>query len=308
VNLVAWLLGMALAVDAGVAPDPCTNWRQGFVDGLVALRDKYPELASFEPKSHVHYVEEPLNWWIDFDHHIQRRVDGERGAKRGLLRGRHVLRGADALGFGIEFFAKRMVDDLQHLHIFDGSRCGDAYEIHIRAADAGREAQLRADLRKLLATDAMPEISSERSPAPVSHAVKERNEFSCGVQVSSARGDWRRAVDGRKDTGWCPSAADMRRELKVAFCEPVISSRIEVVTDRGPLVFDGDAHGTELRLNDIIIPLELAGPKSAGGSTPEVLQGRGQMIEELVVKLPPSGKGRDRCLQELVVEHYRPMP
>ena len=305
-SAVATALVLILAVDASAPAGACEGWRHAFVEQLASLRSKYPVLAEFDPKLHAYDLDDPTTWRIAFDHHSERRLDVIQGAKRSYRKERHVLRGVDALNIDIEFFSDEIIGDLQHLHIFDGHRCGYRYEVNVQGADAAMASQLRTDILHALNGRTMPGGSPASKSESEPSSSGKRNAFTCGVKGSSVESRWRWAVDGNRRTGWCPSASDEERTFTASFCEPVIVSQIRVVTDRGVLKFAPSSHGTEIRLDHLVIPL--APVESNSEERAALLPAQGQQVQQVAVRLAKPGAGGDRCLLDLVVEERAAAP
>jgi hypothetical protein len=305
--MIPALLAVTLfaAPDGGAAAEDCSQWRRRLGEDLMVLRSRYHELADFDPRSMVQKQLTDLSMEIAFQRDVGTRSVATR---RGVLEDHTtILRGPSSLRLGIDLI---LAEEDQFLHQgYSGQRCGHNYEVHVAATDPERESAILSDVLDILETGGIPSKFRTDSHRLAPPPGKNEKAFLCKVVVSSAPRSWRKAVDHNTRTGWCPTRSDRRREFSAHFCRPTSSSHVRVVTDRGPLTFASASGETELQMddsptNDVVIPLG----RAAGGANQdvpsEVLPARFRSFLKVTVRLPPPGKGRDRCLMELDMDLY----
>lgn len=117
----------------------CTGWRSRLSEGLIALRDKYPEISAFDPSSAIEQHARGSSLVIEYGRDVELRQDLPNPFPR------VVLRGAGAIWFKILF--KPTVEIVEGntgpaVGWFDGQICESSYRVTVRAADADREAAI----------------------------------------------------------------------------------------------------------------------------------------------------------------------
>ena len=297
-------LSLMAATDGGVAKENCSDWQERLGENLMILRGRYRELAEFDPRALIQ--EQATNFYMGIT--FQRNV-GTRSVRtrRGVLYDHTtVLHGPSSVRLAIELIPTAEDDRLPVGYV--GQLCGRTYRVHVVATDPDREGAILSDVLDILKTGAIPPKIRTDNPVPLGPPpAKMKEAFLCKVEVSSAIWSWRKAVDHNTQTGWCPTKGDRKREFTAHFCRPTDSSRIRVVTDRGPLTFAGASGETELEMgyiDDVVIPLGSAASGANEDVPSEVLPARDRRFFRLTVRLPPPGKGRDRCLMELDMDLY----
>jgi hypothetical protein len=297
------LVSLALLAGIGLVStdaSTCSGWQNRLADGLLSLREKYPELSAFDPRSSVGQRAERSSWVVEYGRDVELRPDLPRPFPK------MVLKGPRAVWFQILFKPTVEVEEGNTslgVGWFDGQICESSYRVTVRSADADRETSIASDIAAVLRGLQADTSSAQRSAASRPADRGETTEVVrkvpvCAVVASSAREQWKKAVDGDERTGWCPSRADRKRELTVRFCDPIAPSRVWLETDLGPMAFTGGSDAAaELTLDQLVVPLGSAGQVASNKAG--ILPGRDRRFFSFTVTLPRTKRKGARCLMEL---------